>query len=59
MREKYREISSAVGDGRRTRLALPAASASPSNAVADAVDAAPGSETDVLGRNVAASGVEA
>ena len=59
MREKYREISSAVGDGRRIRLVLPAASASPFNAPADAADAAPGSETDALGRNVAASGAEA
>lgn len=59
MSEKYREISSAVGEERRIRLVLPAATVSPSNAVADAADAPPGSETDVLGRNVAASGVEA
>lgn len=59
MREKYREISSAVGDCRRIRPALPAALVSPSDTVADAVDAAPGSETEAFGRNVAASGAEA
>lgn len=55
MREKYREISSAVGDGRRIRLVLPAASSSTS---VTALDEA-GSDTDALGRNVAARGVEA
>jgi hypothetical protein len=55
MREKYREISSAVGDGRRIRPALPASAAS-----ASALDTeAAGSDTEVFGKNVAASGAEA
>ena len=59
MREKYREISSAVGDWSSIRLVLPAASVSPPDTVAEPADDAPGSETEAFGRNVAASGAEA
>lgn len=38
---------------------LPVASVSPPDTVADPADDAPGSETEALGRNVAASGAEA
>lgn len=61
MREKYRAISSVVGGERRIRPVLPAApSPSPSTAggIADAVEDAPGSETDEFGRKVAARGAD-